>query len=149
MQGFWRRRHTCRKPCISILRPQDIVDDGDCVLDDTASCIRDGVYARIPTLWSATECDYCYCLPSMLSPTALPASYIQKLPHYFNQIQIAKILNETTLYPYNTVTPAKNGMSGAVLTLVQLLSGNAYYHAVFATGPASRLRIQPSGMSRR
>ncbi|KAF8423195.1 hypothetical protein L210DRAFT_3570477, partial [Boletus edulis BED1] len=56
----------------------------------------------------------------MLSPTALPASYVQKLPHYFNQIQIAKILNETTLYPYNT-TPTKGGMSGAVLTLVQLL----------------------------
>ncbi|KAF8125812.1 hypothetical protein EV363DRAFT_1350314, partial [Boletus edulis] len=54
-----------------------------------------------------------------LSPTALPASYVQKLPRYFNQSQIAKILNETTLYPYNTVTPTKNGMSGAVLTLVQ------------------------------
>ncbi|KAF8120641.1 hypothetical protein EV363DRAFT_1368706, partial [Boletus edulis] len=54
-----------------------------------------------------------------LSPTALPASYVQKLPRYFNQIQITKILNETTLYSYNTVTPARNGMSGTVQTFVQ------------------------------
>ncbi|KAG6370573.1 hypothetical protein JVT61DRAFT_11369 [Boletus reticuloceps] len=87
----------------------DIVVDGDYVLDDIASSIRDCVYARIPTLWSATECDYCYFLPSTLSPTASPATYVQKLPRYFNQIQIAKILNETTLYPYNT-TPSKGGM---------------------------------------
>jgi len=143
-----------------------IVVDGDYVLNDIASSIRDGVYARIPTLWSATECDFCYFLPSSLSPTAPPSAYVQTLPQYFNQTRVAKILNETTLYPYETAQ-AEGGMSGAVLTLAQLLTDwvvlcpstylaalesnttnprNAY-HAVFAIGLGSPLTPNP-GMCR-
>lgn len=141
----------------------DIVVDGDYVLNDISSSIRDGVYARVPTLWSSTECDYCYFLPSTLSPTAPPSAYVQTLSRYFNQTQIANILNETTLYPYETA-PAEGGMSGAVLTLAHLLTdwivvcpstylaslesnttnpGNAY-HALFATGLGSPLTPNPS-----
>ncbi|KAI9568484.1 alpha beta-hydrolase [Boletus coccyginus] len=144
----------------------DIVVDGDYVLNDIVSSIRDGVYARIPTLWSTTECDLCYFLPSTLSPTAPPSAYVQMLPQYFNQTQVAKILNETTLYPYETAQ-AEGGMSGAVLTLAQLLTDwvvlcpstylaalesnttnprNAY-HAVFAVGLGSPLTPNP-GMCR-
>lgn len=144
----------------------DIVVDGDYVLNDIVSSIRDGVYARIPTLWSTTECDLCYFLPSTLSPTAPPSAYVQMLPQYFSQTQVAKILNETTLYPYETAQ-AEGGMSGAVLTLAQLLTDwvalcpstylaalesnttnprNAY-HAVFAVGLGSPLTPNP-GMCR-
>ncbi|KAG9308861.1 alpha beta-hydrolase [Chiua virens] len=144
----------------------DIVIDGDYVLNDISSSVRDGVYARVPTLWSTTECDFCYFLPSTLSPTAPPSAYAQTLPRYFSQPQIAKILQSTTLYPYNTA-PDEGGMSGAILTLAQLLTdwvvlcpstylaalesnttnpGNAY-HAVFATGLGSPLTPNP-GMCR-
>ena len=140
----------------------DIVVDGDYILNDIASSIRDGVYARVPTLWSTTECDFCYFLPSTLSPAAPPSAYVQTLPLYFNQTQVAKILNDTTLYPYETA-PGEGGMSGAVLTLAQLLTdwvvlcpstylaalesnttnpGNAY-HAVFAVGLGSPLTPNP------
>lgn len=141
----------------------DVVIDGDYILDDIASSIRDGVYARVPTVWSTTECDFCYFLPSTLSPTAPPSVYVQTLTRYFNQTQVAKILNETTLYPYATA-PGEGGMSGAVLTLAQLLTdwvvlcpstylaalesnttnpGNAY-HVVFAVGLGSPLTPSPN-----
>ena len=140
----------------------DIVVDGDYVLNDIAGSIRDGVYARIPTLWSTTECEICYFLPSTLSPTAPPSAYVEILQLYFNETQVSRILNETTLYPYETA-PSEGGMSGAVLTLAQLLTdwavlcpstylaalesnttnpGNAY-HAVFAVGLGSPLTPNP------
>lgn len=140
----------------------DIVVDGDYVLNDITGSIRDGVYARVPTLWSTTECDICYFLPSTLSPTAPPSVYVQMVQSYFNQTQVAKILNETTLYPYNTA-PGEGGVSGAVLTLAQLMTdwevlcpstylatlesnttnpGNAY-HVVFAIGLGSPLTPNP------
>ena len=46
--------------------PWGVVVDGDYVLDDIASSIRVGVYARVPILWSTTECDFCYSPPSTL-----------------------------------------------------------------------------------
>ena len=134
----------------------DIIVDGDYILNDIASSIRDGMYAHIPTLWSTA--DFCYFLPSTLSPAAPPSTYVQTLLRYFNRTQVAKILNETTLYPYETA-PGEGGVSGAVLTLAQLLTdwvvlcpstylaalesnmtslGNAY-HAVFAVGLISPL----------
>ena len=141
----------------------DIVVDGDYVLNDIVGSIRDGVYSRVSTLWSATECDYCYFLPSTLSPTAPPSAYVQALSFYFNQSQIAKILGETSLYPYDTA-PSAGGMSGAVITLGHLLTdwvvlcpstylaalesnttnpGNVY-HALFATGLGSPVTPNPA-----
>ncbi|KAG8214344.1 Carboxylesterase [Butyriboletus roseoflavus] len=141
----------------------DIVVDGDYVFNDITGSIRDGVYARVPTIWSTTECDFCYFLPSTMSPTAPPSAYVQTLQSYFTQTQVAKILNETTLYPYATA-PGEGGMSGAVLTLAQLMTdlgvlcpstylaaleantanpGNAY-HVVFAIGLGSPLTPNPN-----
>ena len=115
-----------------------------------------------PTLWSTAECGFCYFLPSTLSPAAPPSAYVQTLLRYFNQTQVAKILNDTTFYPYETA-PGEGGVSGAVLTLAQLLTdwvvlclstylaalesnmtspGNAY-HAVFAVGLISPLTPNP------
>ena len=154
------------EPGTSILRPGDFLGYREYVLDYIAASIRDGVYARFSTLWSGTECDCYYFLPSTLSPTAPPSAYVRTLSQYFNQTQISKVLNATTLYPYKTA-PSKGGMSGAVLTLAQLLtdlavlcpstylaalesnttnSGHAY-HVIFATGFGSPLTPNP-GMCR-
>ena len=142
----------------------NIVIDGDYVLDNIANSIRDGVYARVPTLWTTTECDFGYFLPRSLSPTAPPSAFVQTLPGYFTPTQISKILHATTLYPYAS-TPDEGNMSGAVLTLAQLLTDwnvlcpstylawlasqtNPYaYHAVFATGLGSPFTPSP-GMCR-
>lgn len=104
----------------------DIVVDGDYVLDDIEGSIKDGVYARVPTIWSTNECEYCYFLPSTLAPDSPPSSYATTLPLYFNNTDIQNILNQTTLYPYDTA-PSEDGISGTVLTLGQLMT-DYYVH---------------------
>ncbi|KIJ64611.1 hypothetical protein HYDPIDRAFT_132661 [Hydnomerulius pinastri MD-312] len=141
----------------------DITVDGDYVLDDIASSIRDGVYARVPTIWATNQCEYCYFLPTTLAADSPPSSYAEELPLYFNETQIQKILNQTTLYPYDTA-PSEDGISGAVLTLGQLITdwyvhcpdtylasletnttnpGNAY-KILFAVGLGSPLTPNPA-----
>lgn len=138
----------------------DAVVDGDYILTDS---IRNSVNGRVPTLWSATECDYCYFLPRTLSPTAPPSAYANILSTHFTPAQIIKILNATVLYPYDTA-PADGTMSGAMRTLTQLLNdffilcpstylvaltsnatnAGSAYHAVFTVGLGSPFTPNPS-----
>ncbi|KAF8546375.1 alpha beta-hydrolase [Imleria badia] len=104
----------------------DIVVDGDYVLNDIEGSIKDGIYARVPTIWSTNQCELCYFLPPTLAPDSPPSSYITQLPLYFNNTDVEKILNQTALYPYDTA-PSKDGISGAVLTLAQLMT-DYYVH---------------------
>ncbi|KAG0698307.1 alpha beta-hydrolase [Suillus ampliporus] len=142
----------------------DIVVDGDYVLNDIASSIMDGMYARVPTIWATNQCEYCYFLPTTLAPDSPPSSLISELPNYFNETQIQRILNQTSqLYPYET-TLSENGISGAVLQLGQLLTdwfvhcpdtnlaslstnttnpGNAY-KILFAVGLGSTMTPNPA-----
>ncbi|KAH0826194.1 alpha beta-hydrolase [Lanmaoa asiatica] len=104
----------------------DVVVDGDYVLVDIEGSIKDGVYARVPTIWSTNQCEVCYFLPATLAPDSPPSSYATELSFFFNSTDIQKILNQTTLYPYDT-TPSEDGISGAVLTLGQLTT-DYYVH---------------------
>ncbi|KAH7925556.1 alpha beta-hydrolase [Leucogyrophana mollusca] len=104
----------------------DIVVDGDYVLNDIAASIRDGAYARVPTIWASNQCEYCYFLPTTLAADSPPSAYAEYLPLYFNNTGIQLVLNQTTLYPYETA-PSDNGISGAVLTLGQLIT-DYYVH---------------------
>ncbi|KAG1725308.1 alpha beta-hydrolase [Suillus lakei] len=99
-----------------------IVVDGDYVLNDIASSIMDWhSTARVPIIWAANQCEYCYFLPTTLTPDSPPSSFVSELSHYFNETQIQRILNQTELYPYETA-PSSDGISGAVLQLAQLLT---------------------------
>ncbi|KAH7913937.1 alpha beta-hydrolase [Hygrophoropsis aurantiaca] len=104
----------------------DIVVDGDYVLNDIAASIRDGAYARVPTIWASNECEYCYFLPTTLAPDSPPSAYAEYLPLYFNSTQAQLVLEQTTLYPYATA-PSEDGISGTVLTLGQLIT-DYYVH---------------------
>ncbi|KZT12089.1 alpha/beta-hydrolase [Laetiporus sulphureus 93-53] len=141
----------------------DITVDGDYVLTDIASSIKDGVYARVPTIWSSNECEYCYFLPTSIAPNSSSSAFPDNLPLFFNSTQAERILNATDLYPYQTA-PAEDGISGAVLTLAQLITdydvhcpmvylssletnttnpGNSY-KVEFATGLGSPLTPNPA-----
>lgn len=103
-----------------------IAIDGDYVLDDIASSIRDGAYARVPTIWASNECEYCYFLPSTISPNANASVFPDNLSIAFNSTGAQLILNATELYPYETA-PSEDGISGAVLTLAQLITDFAVH----------------------
>ncbi|KAL6304990.1 alpha beta-hydrolase [Sparassis latifolia] len=103
-----------------------IAIDGDYVLTDIASSIKDGAYARVPTIWASNECEYCYFLPSTIPPDSSASVFPESLPLYFNSTDVVLILNQTTLYPYETA-PAEDGISGSVLTLAQLIT-DYYIH---------------------
>ncbi|KIJ64610.1 hypothetical protein HYDPIDRAFT_167886 [Hydnomerulius pinastri MD-312] len=141
----------------------DIVVDGDYVLNDIAASIRDGMYARVPTIWASNQCEYCYFLPTTLAPNSPPSSFASELPVWFNSTQIERIVNQTTLYPYDTA-PSEDGISGAVLQLGQLMTdyyvhcpstylaslesnttnpGNAY-KILFAVGLGNPMTANPS-----
>ncbi|EGO03848.1 hypothetical protein SERLA73DRAFT_102154, partial [Serpula lacrymans var. lacrymans S7.3] len=70
----------------------DIVVDGDLVLTDIASSIKDGMYARVPTIWSSNQCEYCYFLPTSIAPDSPPSIFPESLPLFFNATQAQKIL---------------------------------------------------------
>ncbi|TFY65487.1 hypothetical protein EVJ58_g1951 [Rhodofomes roseus] len=139
-----------------------IAVDGDYVLTDIASSIEDGVYARVPTIWASNECEYCYFLPSSIAPNANASIFPEYLSIAFNTTGAQAILNATDLWPYETA-PAEDGISGAVLTLAQLITdfavhcpmvylasletnttnpGNSF-KVVFATGLGSPLTPNP------
>ncbi|EPQ50984.1 alpha/beta-hydrolase [Gloeophyllum trabeum ATCC 11539] len=102
----------------------NIVIDGDYVLTDIASSIEDGVYARVPTIWSSNQCEYCYFLPTTIAPNSPPQIFTDSLGLWFNQTQVATLLNTSSLtenYPYETAT-GEDGISGAVLQLGQLMT---------------------------
>lgn len=103
-----------------------IAIDGDYVLNDIASSIRDGVYARVPTIWASNECEYCYFLPSTISPNANASVFPDYLSIAFNSTGAQLVLNATDLYPYQTA-PSEDGISGAVLTLAQLITDFAVH----------------------
>ncbi|KZT68210.1 alpha/beta-hydrolase [Daedalea quercina L-15889] len=139
-----------------------IAIDGDYVLTDIASSIRDGAYARVPTIWASNECEYCYFLPSTIAPNANASVFPDYLSIAFNSTGAQLVLNATDLYPYETA-PSEDGISGAVLTLAQLITdfdvhcpeaylasletnttnpGNSY-KVVFAVGLGSPLTPNP------
>ncbi|CCL98439.1 uncharacterized protein FIBRA_00436 [Fibroporia radiculosa] len=141
----------------------NIAIDGDYVLNDIASSIKDGLYARVPTIWSSNECEYCYFLPTTILPNSSASIFPESLPLFFNTTQADRILNVTDLYPYETA-PSEDGISGAVLTLAQLITdydvhcpmvylssletnttnpGNSY-KVVFAVGLGSPLTPNPA-----
>ncbi|CCM00612.1 uncharacterized protein FIBRA_02648 [Fibroporia radiculosa] len=141
----------------------DIAIDGDYILTDIVSSIEDGVYARVPTIWASNKCELCYMLPPTISPNSSASVFPESLSLYFNTTQAERILNATDLYPYETA-PSSDGISGAVLTLAQLLTdyvvhcpmaylsslettaprpSNAY-KVLFATGLGSPLTPNPA-----
>ncbi|TFK52302.1 alpha beta-hydrolase [Heliocybe sulcata] len=102
----------------------NIVIDGDYVLNDIKSSIQDGVYARVPTIWASNQCEYCYFLPTTISPTSPPSVFPDSLGLWFNQTQVQTLLNASSLtenYPYQTAA-GEDGISGAVLQLGQLMT---------------------------
>lgn len=102
----------------------DIVIDGDLVLTDIASSIRDGVYARVPTIWATNTCEYCFFIPSSIPPNASASAFPDNLDIWFNTTQAQRIMavaNTTDLYPYATA-PSEDGISGTVLTLARLIT---------------------------
>lgn len=103
-----------------------IAIDGDYVLDDIASSIRDGAFARVPTIWASNECEFCYFLPSTIAPNANYSVFPEYLSIAFNSTGAQRILNATDLYPYETA-PSEDGISGAVLTLAQLITDFAVH----------------------
>ncbi|EIW81227.1 alpha beta-hydrolase [Coniophora puteana RWD-64-598 SS2] len=103
-----------------------ITVDGDYVLNVIKDSILDSDYSRVPTIWATNQCEYCYFLPTSLSPDSPPSAYAEYLPMYFNSTAIDLILNQTTLYPYETATSSHN-ISGTVLTLGQLMT-DYYVH---------------------
>ncbi|CCM04473.1 uncharacterized protein FIBRA_06653 [Fibroporia radiculosa] len=103
----------------------DIVVDGNYVLADIATSIRDGDYARVPTIWSTNECEYCFFLPASIPANASPSAFPNNLMDFFNETQAQAIMDVSggadTLYPYE-VAPSEDGISGAVLQLAQLMT---------------------------
>ncbi|KZT11252.1 alpha beta-hydrolase [Laetiporus sulphureus 93-53] len=141
----------------------DITVDGDYVLTDIASSIEDGVYARVPTIWTSNECEFCYFMPASIPPNSSSSVFPDSLSLVFNSTQAERILNATDLYPYQTAS-AEDGISGAVLTFARLFTdyfvhcpmvylssletnttnpGNSY-KVEFATGLGSPLTPNPA-----
>ncbi|EGO19154.1 hypothetical protein SERLADRAFT_443197 [Serpula lacrymans var. lacrymans S7.9] len=141
----------------------NIVVDGDYVLTDIEDSIKDGMYGRVPTIWSSNQCEYCYFLPTTVLPNSSTSIFPETISQYFNTSSAQKILDEQTLYPYQTA-PAEDGITGAVLTLGQLLTdwevhcpmgylsqletnttnaGNSY-KVLFGTGLGSPLTPNPA-----
>jgi len=126
--------------CVRSLPTQDIVEtsynlgisweivvDGDLVLTDIASSIKDGDYARVPTIWATNECEYCFFIPSSIPPNASASAFPDNLSIWFNSSDAQKIMNvSSTLYPYETAS-SDHGISGTVLTLAQLMT-DYYLH---------------------
>ncbi|KAF9821386.1 hypothetical protein IEO21_00632 [Rhodonia placenta] len=101
-----------------------IAIDGDYVLNDIASSIMDGLYARVPTIWSSNDCEYCYFLPTTIAPNSSASVFPDNLSITFNSTQAQRIMevaNTTDLWPYQTA-PAEDGISGAVLQLAHLIT---------------------------
>ncbi|KZT27425.1 alpha beta-hydrolase [Neolentinus lepideus HHB14362 ss-1] len=102
----------------------NIVIDGDYVLTDIASSIQDGVYARVPTIWASNQCEWCYFMPTTISPASPPSVFPDSLSQLLNQTQAQILLNASSLsenYPYRTAAGV-DGISGAVLQLGQLMT---------------------------
>ncbi|PCH34321.1 alpha/beta-hydrolase [Wolfiporia cocos MD-104 SS10] len=100
----------------------EIIVDGDLVLTDIASSIKDGDYARVPTIWATNECEYCFFIPDSIPVNAAPSYFPDSLSIWFNSTQAAEIMNVSqALYPYATA-PAEDGISGTVLQLAQLMT---------------------------
>ncbi|OSD04098.1 alpha/beta-hydrolase [Trametes coccinea BRFM310] len=97
------------------------VIDGDLILADIKTSILDGVYARVPTIWTNNQCEWCFFVPSFIPPDSPPSAFPDNLGLAFNSTQIQRILAAKSLYPFDTA-PAEDGISGAVLQLAQLFT---------------------------
>ncbi|KDQ52043.1 hypothetical protein JAAARDRAFT_184634 [Jaapia argillacea MUCL 33604] len=102
----------------------DITIDGDYVLADIASSIRDGAYGRVPTIFASNQCEYCYFLPSTINPKNTSATvFTDNLGLFINSTDAALVANQTTLYPYDTAAPPAGGViSGAFFELAQFVT---------------------------
>ncbi|CDO76026.1 hypothetical protein BN946_scf184665.g18 [Trametes cinnabarina] len=139
------------------------VIDGDLILADIKTSILDGVYARVPTIWTNNQCEWCFFVPPFIPPDSPPSAFTDNLALAFNSTQIQRILAAKSLYPFDTA-PAEDGISGAVLQLAQLFTDflihcpSAYlaaletattnprhaYKVVFETGLHSPLTPNPA-----
>lgn len=100
----------------------EIIVDGDLVLTDIASSIKDGNYARVPTIWATNECEYCFFIPDSIPVNASPSAFPDNLDIWFNSTQVQKIMDAPPdLYPYATA-PSEDGIDGTVLQLAQLMT---------------------------
>ncbi|KZT08692.1 alpha/beta-hydrolase [Laetiporus sulphureus 93-53] len=100
----------------------EIVVDGDYVLADIATSIKDGVYARVPTIWATNECEYCFFIPTSIPPNSSASVFPESLSIWFNDTQAEEIMDvANTLFPYETA-PSEDGISGTVLTLARLMT---------------------------
>ena len=100
----------------------EIIVDGDLVLTDIASSIKDGNYARVPTIWATNECEYCFFIPDSIPVNASPSAFPDNLDIWFNSTQVQKIMDAPPdLYPYTTA-PSEDGIDGTVLQLAQLMT---------------------------
>ncbi|KAH9923672.1 Alpha/Beta hydrolase protein [Fomitopsis serialis] len=100
----------------------EIIVDGDLVLTDIASSIKDGNYARVPTIWATNECEYCFFIPDSIPTNASPSAFPDNLDIWFNSTQVQKILDAPPdLYPYATA-PSGGDLDGTVLQLAQLIT---------------------------
>ncbi|KAH9829479.1 Alpha/Beta hydrolase protein [Rhodofomes roseus] len=100
----------------------EIIVDGDLVLTDIASSIKDGNYGRVPTIWATNECEYCFFIPDSIPTNASPSAFPDNLDIWFNSTQVQKILDAPPdLYPYATA-PSEDGIDGTVLQLAQLMT---------------------------
>ncbi|KAF9820032.1 hypothetical protein IEO21_01694 [Rhodonia placenta] len=105
----------------------EIIVDGDLVLTDIATSIKDGMYGRVPTIWATNECEYCFFIPSSIPPNSPPSAFPDNLSIWFNSTDAQAIMNvSSTLYPYETA-PQSHKLSGAVFTLAQLMT-DYYLH---------------------
>ncbi|KAI0326549.1 COesterase-domain-containing protein [Cubamyces sp. BRFM 1775] len=141
----------------------DAVIDGDLILADIQTSILDGVYARVPKIWTNNQCEWCFFVPPTIPPDSGPSAFTDNLGLAFNSTQVQRILAAKSLYPYDTA-PSEDGISGAVLQLAQLYTdylihcpsaylaalesattnpGNAY-KVVFETGLGSPLTPNPA-----
>ncbi|KIJ58853.1 hypothetical protein HYDPIDRAFT_33765 [Hydnomerulius pinastri MD-312] len=103
-----------------------ITIDGDYILATVEDSIKNGNYANVPTIWSNTVCEYCTFIPSSIPPNSPPSTFQTDVSFYFNSTETQAILNQPSLYPYQTA-PSQNGISGSVLTLAELLT-DYYVH---------------------
>ncbi|KAI8992947.1 alpha beta-hydrolase [Trametes punicea] len=141
----------------------DVVIDGELILADIQTSILDGVYHRVPTMWTSNECEWCFFVPPSIPPDSPPSIVEESLGLAFNSTQIQRILAAKSLYPFDTA-PTEDGISGAVLQLALVFTDflihcpSAYlaaletattnprnaYKIVFTTGLASPLTPNPA-----
>ncbi|KAH9951319.1 Alpha/Beta hydrolase protein [Amylocystis lapponica] len=126
------------KPAIDLINASfdygfswDITVNGDLVLADIATSIRDGIYSRVPTMFVSNECEYCYFLPTTILPNSSTSAFPDNLGLWFNATQIQKIMNAPAdLWPYQT-GPSEDGITAPVLQLGRLMT-DYYVHCPMA-----------------